>query len=315
VTRKIGVLMDPIENIKVEKDTSLAMMLAAQKKGWELFYFQRQDLSMRDGIPAATVQPVTVFDNKEHWFDLAPASSMPLQQLDCILMRLDPPFDMNYVFTTYFLQRAQDLGTLVVNDPAALRDINEKMFTAWFPECCPPTLVTSANALLRDFHREHGDIIVKPLDGMGGASIFRLKADDPNVSVVLETMTDFGDRQIMAQRYIPEIVDGDKRILVVDGVPVSHALARMPAAGETRGNLAAGGTGVAGPLTDRDRQIAETIGPVLVDKGVLFAGVDVIGDWVTEINVTSPTCARELDAQCGLDIGTQFIEALERRLD
>ena len=212
------------------------------------------------------------------------------------------------------MQRASDAGTLVLNNPAALRDINEKMYTAWFPDCCPPTLITSLEHKLREFHQEHGDIIVKPLDGMGGSSIFRLKPDDPNVSVVLETMTLFGERQIMAQRYIPEITDGDKRILVVDGEPISHALARMPAAGETRGNLAAGGTGVAVPLSDRDREIAETIGPELVKKGVLFAGVDVIGDWVTEINVTSPTCARELDEQCNLDIGSQFMTAIEKRL-
>lgn len=312
MSKKIAVLMDPIEDIKVAKDTSLAMMLAAQKRGWSLYYLRRQDLFMRDGQPAAHMQSVKVFDDKDHWYDAEPATEMHLSELDCILMRLDPPFNMDYVYATYFLQRASDAGTLVLNNPAALRDINEKMFTAWFPDCCPPTLITGLASKLRDFHKEHGDIIVKPLDGMGGASIFRLRADDPNVSVVLETMTLFGERQIMAQRYIPEITDGDKRILVVDGVPVSHALARMPAAGETRGNLAAGGTGVAVPLSDRDRQIAETIGPELVKKGVLFAGIDVIGDWVTEINVTSPTCARELDEQCNLDIGSQFMDAIER---
>lgn len=314
MSRNIAVLMDPIENIKVAKDTSLAMMLAAQKRGWQLHYIQRKNLFMRDGKPAALVQSVKVFDDKNHWYDAEPEQEVLLQDFDCILMRLDPPFNMDYVYATYFLQRASDAGTLVLNNPAALRDINEKMFTAWFPACCPPTLITSLESKLRAFHQEHGDIIVKPLDGMGGSSIFRLQANDPNVSVVLETMTLFGERQIMAQRYIPEITDGDKRILVVDGEPVSHALARMPAAGETRGNLAAGGTGVAVPLSDRDREIAETIGPVLVDKGVLFAGIDVIGDWVTEINVTSPTCARELDEQCKLDIGSQFMEAIEKRL-
>ena len=311
---KVAVLMDPIEHIKVAKDTSLAMMLAAQKRGWQLYYIRRQDLFMRDGRPAARMQSVKVFDDKDHWYDAEPAAEKFLDELDCILMRLDPPFNMDYVYATYYLQRASDAGTLVLNNPAALRDINEKMYTAWFPDCCPPTLITSMEDKLRGFHQENGDIIVKPLDGMGGSSIFRLKPDDPNVSVVLETMTLFGERQIMAQRYIPEITEGDKRILVVDGEPVSHALARMPAAGETRGNLAAGGTGVAVPLSDRDREIAETIGPELVKKGVLFAGVDVIGDWVTEINVTSPTCARELDAQCNLDIGSQFMTALEKRL-
>lgn len=313
MSRKIAVLMDPIEKVKVEKDTSLAMMLAAQSRGWELTYIQRKNLFMRDGKPAARAQAVKVFDNKDHWYEAQSESDVFLEEFDCILMRLDPPFNMDYVYATYYLQKAADAGTLVLNNPAALRDINEKMFTAWFPDCCPPTLITSLEDKLREFHREHGDIIVKPLDGMGGSSIFRLREDDPNVSVVLETMTLFGERQIMAQRYIPEITEGDKRILVVDGVPVSHALARMPAAGETRGNLAAGGTGVAVPLSDRDRQIAETIGPELVRKGVLFAGIDVIGDWVTEINVTSPTCARELDEQCGLDIGSQFMDAIEKR--
>lgn len=314
MTKKIGVLMDPIEDIKVAKDTSLAMMLAAQRQGWQNYYFKREDLYMRDGVPAATMQTAKVFDDANHWVDLGPQEDLPLATLDCILMRQDPPFNMDYVFATYFLQRAADDGVLVLNNPAALRDINEKMYTAWFPDCCPPTLITSRHDKLKEFHKEHQDIIVKPLDGMGGASIFRLRSDDPNVSVVLETMTDFGKTQIMAQRYIPEITEGDKRILVVDGVPVSHALARMPAAGETRGNLAAGGTGVAVPLTKRDQEIISKIGPTLVEKGVLFAGVDVIGDWVTEINVTSPTCARELDEQCNLDIGGQFMEAIAKRL-
>lgn len=290
------------------------MMLAAQERGWKLKYFQRTDLFMRDGSASATMCDITVEDNPENWFDLGTAADLPLTECDCILMRLDPPFNMDYVFSTYFLQRASDDGVLVLNNPASLRDLNEKVFTAWFPQCCPPTLITSNNDKLRDFHKEFDDIIVKPLDGMGGSSIFRLKKDDPNVSVVLETMTDFGSTQIMAQKYIPEIVDGDKRILVVGGKPVSHALARMPAAGETRGNLAAGGKGIAVPLSDRDREIAETIGPVLVEKGVFFAGIDVIGDWVTEINVTSPTCARELNAQVGLDIGGQFMDVIAENL-
>ena len=306
--------MDPIESITVEKDTTLAMMLAAQERGWKLKYFQRTDLFMRDGSASATMCDITVKDNPQNWFHLGTPADLPLTECDCILMRLDPPFNMDYVFTTYFLQRASDDGVLVLNNPASLRDLNEKVFTAWFPQCCPPTLITSNNDKIRDFHKEFDDIIVKPLDGMGGSSIFRLKKDDPNVSVVLETMTDFGSTQIMAQKYIPEIVDGDKRILVVGGKPVSHALARMPAAGETRGNLAAGGKGIAVPLSDRDREIAETIGPVLVEKGVFFAGIDVIGDWVTEINVTSPTCARELNAQVGLDIGGQFMDVIAENL-
>lgn len=307
--------MDPIESVKVAKDTSMAMMLAAQKRGWHVYYLRQQDMYMRDGRPAASMRAMTVYDDEQRWFEFSGDSQdQNLDFLDCLLMRKDPPFDMDYIYTTYFLQRAAEDGVLVANNPAALRDINEKMFTAWFPQCCPPTLITSSEKRIRDFHTEHSDIIVKPLDGMGGASIFRLRADDPNISVVIETMTLFGARQIMAQKFIPEITRGDKRILVVDGVPVSHALARIPAAGETRGNLAAGGRGVAIELSARDRSIAESIGPVLKEKGVLFAGIDVIGDWVTEINVTSPTCARELDAQCGLDIGSQFIDALQARM-
>ena len=314
MSMNLAVIMDPIESITVAKDTSLAMMLAAQKRGWKLHYLEQTDLYMSNGQPHCRSAGVKVFDDPDHWFELADAIDQPLTAFDCILMRKDPPFDMDYIYTTYFLQRAVDEGVLVANHPTALRDINEKMFTAWFPQWCPPTLITCSEARIRQFHKEHGDIIVKPLDGMGGASIFRLRADDPNVSVVIETMTIFGKRQIMAQQYLPDIVDGDKRILIVDGVPVSHALARIPAAGETRGNLAAGGRGVAVPLSDRDRSIAESIGPVLRDKGVLFAGIDVIGDWVTEINVTSPTCARELDAQCNLDIGGDFMDALAKRL-
>ncbi len=311
---KIGIIMDPIESIKVAKDTTLAMMLAAQKRGWELFYMEQPDLFMLDGEPSASMSPIEVYDDPQRWFQSGERVDRALSELDCILMRKDPPFDMDFIYTTYFLQRASDAGVLVVNNPAALRDINEKVFTAWFPECCPPTLISASETRLRDFHQTHGDIIVKPLDGMGGASIFRLREDDPNLSVVIETMTLFGKRQIMAQRYLPEIVDGDKRVLVVDGEPVGHALARIPAAGETRGNLAAGGQGVAVPLSAQNRAMAEKIGAVLRDKGVLFAGLDMIGDHVTEINVTSPTCVRELDEQCDLDIAGQLMHALAKRL-
>ncbi len=311
---KIGIVMDPIESIKVAKDTTLAMMLAAQRRGWELFYMEQPDLYMQDGVACAGMRKIEVYDNPDKWFEAEESHDSALTDLDCILMRKDPPFDMDFIYTTYFLQRASDAGVLVVNDPAALRDINEKMFTAWFPECCPPTLISPSEARLREFHNIHKDIIVKPLDGMGGASIFRLRADDPNISVVIETMTLFGKRQIMAQRYLPEIVDGDKRVLVVDGVPVDHALARIPAAGETRGNLAAGGRGVAVPLSPQNRAMAEQVGVVLREKGVLFAGLDMIGDHITEINVTSPTCVRELDEQCGLDIAGQLMKALAERL-
>lgn len=311
---KIGVIMDPIESIKVAKDTTLAMMLAAQRQGWELYYMEQPDLYMLDGKPSAGMRQIEVFDNPDHWYVTGERTDRALAELDCILMRKDPPFDMDFIYTTYFLQRAADEGVLVVNDPRALRDINEKMFTAWFPSCCPPTLITSSEARLREFHATHQDVIVKPLDGMGGASIFRLRQGDPNISVVIETMTLFGKRQIMAQRYLPEIVDGDKRVLVVNGAPIGHALARIPAAGETRGNLAAGGRGVAVPLSEQNRAMAEEVGAVLKQKGVLFAGLDMIGDHITEINVTSPTCVRELDEQCDLDIAGQLMGEIAQML-
>ncbi len=310
----LAVLMDPIGGIQVKKDSTLAMLLAAQARGWTLRYLEQADLYTRDGEPRAALRPLAVRDDPADWFELGPAEDRPLADCDVLLMRKDPPFDMEYIYTTYQLELAEQAGLLVVNRPRALRDANEKLFTAWFPDCTPPTLVSRDPARLRRFLEEQGDVVLKPLDGMGGASIFRLCRGDPNISVVLETLTDHGRRSAMAQRYLPEIRAGDKRILLVDGTPVPYALARIPAPGETRGNLAAGGRGEGVPLGARDREICARVGPELKARGILFAGLDVIGDALTEINVTSPTCIRELDALYGLDIAGQLMDAIARRL-
>ncbi len=315
MTIKLGVVMDPIEAINPKKDSSLAMMLAAQKRGWQLYYMQQQDLSVRDGKLHLRAQTVTVSDDTQNWFELGEPQLIPANELDVILMRKDPPFDMQYIHSTYLLELAEAEGVLVVNKPQTLRDANEKLFTAWFPQCCPPTLVSRDMSQLRGFYDEFGDIIIKPLEGMGGASIFRLKQGDPNVSVALETLTQNGQQYIMAQRFIPEITSGDKRILMVDGEPMPYALARIPAKGETRGNLAAGGRGEGVPLSERDRWICAQVGPTLKQKGLLFVGLDVIGDYLTEINVTSPTCIRELDTQFGLDIGGALMDCIADKLN
>ncbi len=307
----LGVVMDPIATINIKKDTSFAILLAAQARGWELHYFEQGDLYLRDGRAFGRGRRLTVRDDPAGWFTLGEPRDAPLAELDVVLMRKDPPFDMEYVYSTYLLERAEAEGVLVVNRPQSLRDANEKLYTAWFADCCPPTLVTRDAARIKGFIAEHIDVIVKPLDGMGGAGIFRVGSTDPNLNVILETLTERGRKTAMAQRYIPEIADGDKRILLIAGEPVPYALARIPAAGETRGNLAAGGRGEGRPLSARDHAICARVGPRLRDKGLLFVGLDVIGDWLTEINVTSPTCARELDAAFGLDIGAQLMRAIE----
>ena len=304
--------MDPIGAIKPYKDTTLALMLAAQARGWTLLYFELSDLWLRDGAAYGRARPVKVRDDKVHWYDLGEPQVLPLGDLDAILMRKDPPLDMAYIAATYILQRAEEAGALVVNKPASLRDANEKAFISWFAHCTPPTMITSSIAELRAFHAEQGDIVVKPLDGMGGMSIFRVGNGDPNASVIYETLTS-GGRYCMAQRYIPEIRDGDKRILLIDGEPVSHCLARVPREGELRGNLAAGGRGETRPLTERDRWIAAQVGPRLREMGLLFVGLDVIGEHLTEINVTSPTCAREISRDAGIDIAGMAIAAIEDR--
>ena len=314
MTVKLGVVMDPIADINVKKDTTLAMLLAAQRRGWELYYMEQSDLSLDQGLARATVRRLSVEDNPESWFEVGSPQDIALSDFDVVLMRKDPPFDMDFIYSTYILEAAQREGTLVVNDPRSLRDCNEKLFATQFPQCCPPLIVAASAARLKAFHAEHGDVIFKPLDGMGGASIFRVKAGDPNLSVIIETLTDHGRQQIMAQKFLPEIVDGDKRILMVDGVPAEYGLARIPMSGETRGNLAAGGSGVAMPLTDRERWICTQVAPVLREKGLLFVGLDVIGDYLTEINVTSPTCVRELDRAHQLDIAGDLMEAIASKL-
>lgn len=311
---KLGIVMDPIDRITIKKDSSFAMLLAAQARGWTLFYMEQKDLFLQEGVARATVQRLTVQDDPNDWFQLSQADVMTLADLDVILMRKDPPFDMNYIYSTYLLEQAQSQGTLVVNRPQSLRDANEKLFTAWFPQCCPDTLVTSQASLIRQFYQQYNDIIIKPLDGMGGASIFRVTPQDANLSVIIETMTEHGLRPVMVQRYLPEIVHGDKRILLINGEPVPYALARIPAQGETRGNLAAGGRAEGQALTDRDRWICQQVGPTLREKGLLFVGLDVIGDYLTEINVTSPTCIRELDAQFGLSIAAELMDCIANEI-
>ncbi|BFM18549.1 glutathione synthase [Maricurvus nonylphenolicus] len=313
-TTTLGVVMDPIAQINFKKDTTLALLLAAQAKGWKLVYMEQADLYLEDGRAKASGQPLSVANDPDNWFELQPAQTIDLGDLDVILMRKDPPFDNEYIYSTYILEAAEAQGALVVNNPESLRDCNEKIFATQFPQCCPPVLVSRKPQQLREFHKEHKDVIFKPLDGMGGSGIFRCKADDPNVGVILETLTNHGQHLIMAQRYIPEITEGDKRILVIDGEAVPYSLARVPAVGETRGNLAAGGTGVPQPLSERDEWIVAQVAPTLKQKGLLFVGLDVIGDYLTEINVTSPTCAREIDNQYNTNIGDRLMTAIEKRL-
>ena len=311
---QLGIVMDPISAITIKKDSSFAMLLAAQAKGWQLYYMEQSDLFLSQGVVSATVKRLQVVEDADCWYTLSEPDTIALNELDVVLMRKDPPFDMEYIYSTYLLEQAQAAGVLIVNDPQSLRDANEKLFTAWFPECCPDTLVTPKSTLIRDFHQTHGDIILKPLDGMGGASIFRVKQGDTNLSVIIETLTEYGQKSIMAQRFIPDIVDGDKRILMIDGEPVPYALARIPAKGETRGNLAAGGRAEGRPLTERDRWVCQQVGPKLREKGLIFVGLDVIGDYLTEINVTSPTCIRELDSQFNLNIAGDLMDAITRHL-
>lgn len=312
---RLAVVMDPIGAITYKKDTTLAMLLAAQARGFELFYLEQRDLTLRDGIAWGRVRPLTVKADPSGWFSLGEPRLEKLGDFHCVLMRKDPPFDTEYIYTTYILERAEEQGAMVVNRPQGLRDMNEKVFTAWFPQCCAPTLITRDMADMEAFLRDHGKIVCKPLHGMGGRSIFVLERHDKNMNVVFETLTEYGQRFAIVQRYIPDIVDtGDSRVLVIDGEPVPYALARIPLAHDNRGNLAAGAKGVGRPLTDRDRWLVSQIGPTLAARGMLFVGLDVIGGYVTEINVTSPTGVRELDQQFGISIGDLFIQAVERRL-
>jgi glutathione synthase len=307
---KLGVVMDPISALNYKKDSTMAMLWAAQDRGWELFYMEQTDLYLEQGVAMGAMSALQVHRDPEHWYDLKEKHGAPLSGLDVILMRKDPPFDNEYIYSTYILEAAEREGTLIVNRCQSLRDCNEKVFATEFPKCCPPVLVSADSDRLKAFHAEHGDVIYKPLDGMGGSSIFRARSDDPNLNVILETLTQYGRTTIMAQRYIPEIVNGDKRILIIDGEAVPFCLARVPLAGETRGNLAAGGNGIAQELTERDRWIVSQVAPALKERKLLFVGLDVIGDYLTEINVTSPTCIREIDAAQDTDIGGQLMDCI-----
>jgi len=311
---RLGVVMDPIEHIKPVKDSTFAMMLEASRRGAEIHYMQQSDMRLLAGVASATTTKLTVRDDPESWFEKGSSQDIGLADLDVILMRKDPPFNMEYVYTTYILERAELAGALIVNKPQSLRDMNEKAYTAWFPQCCPLTLITRSMGELREFLAEHGHIVVKPLDGMGGRSIFVIKAPDNNANVIFETLTDNGSRFAIAQVYIPEITAGDKRILVVDGVPVPYLLARIPSPGDNRGNLVTGARGEGRPLSDKDQWICDQVGPVLQERGVLFAGLDVIGDYLTEINVTSPTGIREIDRIFDINIAGLLFDAIERRL-
>lgn len=306
--------MDPIASINFEKDTTLALLLAAQKHGYEIFYMEQADLYLDKSEPYAKMGRLKVYDHPEKWFDLEKSSPQHLSQLDVILMRKDPPFDSEFIYSTYILEAAERLGTLIVNRPQSLRDCNEKVFATHFPQCTPPLIVSRDQALLSAFLEDHEEVVYKPLDGMGGTSIFRVKRGDQNLNVILETLTADGKNTIMAQKYLPEITSGDKRILVVDGVVIPYCLARIPPKGEFRGNLAVGGTGLVKPLSERDLWIAEQVSPVLKEKGLIFVGLDVIGAYLTEINVTSPTCVREIDKLHNTAIGETLMEAIEVRL-
>jgi glutathione synthase len=304
--------MDPISGINIKKDSSFAMLLAAQKRGWDIYYMEQKDLFINNDMPMANLQSLKVEDNTEHWFTLSDTKVQELSSLDIILMRKDPPFDLEYIYSTYILEHAERLGTIVVNSPAALRNVNEKFFITHFPECIAPTQVSRNMDFLLNFIAKHGDTIIKPLDGMGGQGIFRVSASDPNTKVILETITKNETSYVMAQKYLPEISAGDKRILLINGEPVPYVLARIPAEGEFRGNLARGGRGKGLELSKRDRWICQQVGPKLREMGLFFVGLDVIGDYLTEINITSPTCIRELDSLYNINISEQLMGVLEK---
>lgn len=340
MTLKLGIVMDPIQSINIKKDSSFAMLLEAQHRNYDLYYMEMSDLFIEDNQAKAYTQCLRLEDNADNWYqfiDMPGTDNSPeldnspepdnspevdnspavisLSELDVILMRKDPPFDMEYIYATYILEIAEQAGTLIINKPRSLRDANEKLFTHQFPHCTTPTLVSRNKEQFKQFLKQHRDIIVKPLGGMGGHSIFRIKENDPNLNVILETMTDHGSQYIMAQRFIPEISQGDKRILIINGIPVNYALARIPPEGETRGNLAAGGKGQGVPLTKRDYWLCEQVSQKLKDMGLIFVGMDVIGDYITEINVTSPTCIRELDTLYNLNISALLMDFIEERVE
>ncbi len=314
MTIKLGMVMDSIDQIQIKKDTSFAMLLEAQSRGWELHYIELNDLFLYNGHPYARTRTIQVQRDENRWYQFIDEQDITLDKLDTIIMRKDPPFNQEYIYATYLLEQAERLGVYIVNKPQSLRDANEKLFTAWFPQCCAETLVAREPQRFKRFLQQHKEIIIKPLDGMGGTSIFHIREKDQNLNVILEMMTEYSTRYIMAQRYLPEIKDGDKRILLVNGEPIAYALARIPTKGETRGNLAAGGRAEGRQLSARDLWIANQVGPTLKKKGLVFVGIDVIGDYLTEINVTSPTCVQELDQLFGLNISGQLMDHIENTL-
>ena len=314
MTVRLGIVMDPIDRIQFKKDSSLAMLWAAQQRGWQLVYMEPGDMYLNGGQARARSRNLTVRMDPSDWYSFESEDDIALGDLDVILMRQDPPVDREFLMATYILSSAEEQGALVVNPPATLRDCNEKLFATQFEDLTPPLIVTCSSARLRAFYAEHKDVIMKPIDGMGGSSIFRIKENDGNLGVIIETLTEHGTRQAMAQKFVPAITQGDKRILMIEGEPVPYALARIPSAGENRGNLAAGGRGEGRELTDRDREICARVAPVIKAKGLMFVGLDVIGDYLTEINVTSPTCIRELDAAFGIDISAMLMDAIANRL-
>ena len=311
----VGFVLDPISALHIKKDSSVAMILAAQARGWRVYYIEQLAMSLAEGRVIASVQALNLDLNQQPWYTLGEPVTMNLAELDAIFMRKDPPFDINYIYSTYLLERLEEQGVLIVNKPRSLRDCNEKLFATNFPQCCPPLMVSADQSRLKSFHEQYEDVIYKPLDGMGGSSIFRARPQEHNLSVILETLTGHGNRPIMAQKYLPEIARGDKRILLVDGEPVPFCLARVPAKGETRGNLAAGGQGIVQELTARDRWIVDQVADELKKRGLIFFGLDVIGDYLTEVNVTSPTCIREIDRDAGTDIGGLLMNAVAVRLE
>jgi len=311
---KIAFLADPLSGFKIYKDSTFAMMREAARRGHRIYAFEQRHMVLDRGVVTAEATEITLTGDADDWYVEGETATLRLSEFDAVLERKDPPFDMEYVYATYLLEQAERQGARVFNKPSAIRDHNEKLTIAQFSDYTSPTLVSSSLTQLRAFHAEHGDVIFKPLDGMGGAGIFRVKDDGLNLGSIIETLTDNGARTIMAQKYIPAIVKGDKRVLVIDGKPVPFVLARIPQGGEVRGNLAAGGLGVAQPISAREREIAESIGPELAARGLLLVGLDVIGDFLTEVNVTSPTCFQEIADQTGFDVAAMFIDAVERRV-
>lgn len=314
MTIKLGVIIDSLESINVNHDSTVAMLREAQARKWAIFYMEQKDLFVENGVAYANMQKIKLTNDKIHWVQCQEKVNDKLHALDIILMRKDPPVDTQYIYTTQILDIAEKQGVLVVNKPQSLRDFNEKLVISLFPQCCTPTLITTSAEKIKEFLREHKEIICKPLYGMGGTGVFRLHQNDFNLNVVIETLSDYGSRQMMVQRFIPEISKGDKRILVIDGNPFPFALARFAKKGETRANLAAGGSGKKIKLSKRDHEICGQIKPVLKEKGILFAGVDVIGNYLTEINITSPTCIRELDTLCAANISSLVLDSIESKI-